>query len=155
MQRSTHKINTLPHPEITPTIISLPFNRAHFVKNELKQARDTYHKKTSERSEKLSGDISVKLRLQWKKTIDALSSRLSLIFMPNFTLLTSSPPPFSFSSQAECCFISGLPGPLSRKSRNFGCHKREVPAGFVFLVVSTTQVEVTWRYAGSCQAKSL
>ena len=39
MQRSTHKINTLPHPEITPTIISLPFNRAHFVKNELKQAR--------------------------------------------------------------------------------------------------------------------
>ena len=38
MQRSTHKINTLPHPEITPTIISLPFNRAHFLKNELKQA---------------------------------------------------------------------------------------------------------------------
>ena len=39
MQRSTHKINTLPQPEITRTIISLPFNRAHFVKNELKQAR--------------------------------------------------------------------------------------------------------------------
>jgi len=37
--RLTHKINTLPHPEITPTIISLPFNKAYFVKNELKQAR--------------------------------------------------------------------------------------------------------------------
>ena len=53
------------------------------------------------------------------------------------------PPPFSLSSQADCCFISRLPGPVSRKSRNFGCHNREVPAGFVFLVVSTTQVEVT------------
>ena len=51
--------------------------------------------------------------------------------------------PFSLSSQAECCFISLLPGPVSRKSRNFGCQKREVPAGFVFFVVSTTQVEVT------------
>ena len=39
MQTSTHEINTLPQPEITRTIISLPFNRAHFVKNELKQAR--------------------------------------------------------------------------------------------------------------------
>ena len=37
--RSAHKKNTLPQPEITRTIISLPFHRAYFVKNELKQAR--------------------------------------------------------------------------------------------------------------------
>ena len=114
MQRSAHKINTLPHPEITPTIISLPFNRAHFVNNELKQARvkiltvkrrenevrsfqsilasswDSIERRQSIPSRRGFHSFSCQILRCWSHT--------PLPFIPSF----QSRPPFYFTSPGAC-----------------------------------------------------
>ena len=112
MQRSTHKIKCTPTPEIIPTIISLPFNRAHFVKNALRQARVKIL--TVKRRENEVGSFQAILASSW----DSNERRQSILCRWGFNSFSCqilrcwrhAPLPFFPSFQSRPLFYFTSPG---------------------------------------------